>query len=123
MKHNSDNIWLHFSAALLAVFVVAGIGAASVMILRRDCVVEGKRVQRAENKISVLKRENDYWNAEIANSKTPSKLRKRVDDGFILPSGDRMVFAFPLKDIPLNERKLLAISPRKTAAAQKTARR
>ena len=94
------------------------------MILRRACVLEGKRVQSAEYKISVQKRDIVFWNAEIANSKTPSKLRSKVGADFTLPHGERMVFAFPLKDISPEDRRLIVFKPRsKTSQTAKTAQR
>lgn len=124
MKKDSSNFWSHLSAALFVLAIIVCVGASSIMFLRRSCVLEGKRVQFAEQKISTLKRENDFWNAEIANSKNPSKLRLRIGENFVLPHGERIVFAFPLKDIPVEQRHLVVFkSNSKAPKTAKTAKR
>lgn len=95
------------------------------MTLQRMCADEAKRVKNAEVSLKKLKRENDFWNAQIAISRDPAALRRRAADKFKLPESKNTVFAYQIRERSPDgtTESVYAFGSRKTSKNLKTAKR
>ncbi len=98
MNHSQKRHALSLALSAAILLAVCGIGAGSTMVARRGCAVEAGRVKSAEQEIRKLRRENDFWTAQIARSHDPAALRKRAGTKLMLPSGEKVVFAYRVFD-------------------------
>lgn len=96
MKQKSYSTKILLSILLL-LFVFTS-GAACTMGLQRMCADEAKRIKTAEATLKKLKRENDFWNAQIAISRDPATLRRRAANKFKLPETNSVVFAYQIHE-------------------------
>ncbi len=96
---SSDNksiLSLSFSVFLLVAFIF--LGAFSITMLRRDCAKEAKAIKQLEIEIKTIKRENDFWNSQIAKIQDPSVLRKRAGDTLKITDPEKIVYAYQVND-------------------------
>lgn len=109
---------------LLLLFVFTS-GAAATMGFQRMCADQAKRVKNAEATLKKLKRENDFWNAQIAISRDPATLRRRAADKFKLPESKKVVFAYQIHDnsADATTKRIIAFRPNQTIKTLKTAKR
>lgn len=123
MNKKSNTIKILFPILLL-LFVFTS-GAAGTMTLQRMCADEAKRVKNAEVSLKKLKRENDFWNAQIAISRDPAALRRRAADKFKLPESKNTVFAYQIRERSPDgtTESVYAFGSRKTSKNLKTAKR
>lgn len=119
-KSSSSKIIL---SVLLMLFVFA-FGAFGTMSIQRMCANQAKIVKNSEIKLKKLKRENDFWNAQIAISRDPATLRRRAADKFKLPENKNVVFAYLPEDGNSARKQILAFRAHaKIAKNLKTAKR
>lgn len=123
MNRKSNSSKIIFSLLLLLVVFTGG--AAGTMTLQRMCAAEAGRVKSAEVSLKKLKRENDFWNAQIAISRDPAALRRRAADKFKLPESKNTVFAYQIQERSPDgtAKSVFAFGPRKTSKELKTAKR
>ena len=123
MKQKSYSTKILLSILLL-LFVFTS-GAACTMGLQRMCAGEAERIKSSEATLKKLKRENDFWNAQIAISRDPATLRRRAADKFKLPESNRVVFAYQIHEGSSDglQRPVYAFKARNSSDNIRTAKR
>ena len=112
MKHSSTMPIVILAAAIILFLGTLGAGAFSVSVMRRECAEESSRIKKLERELSSLKRENEYWSTQIAQSKDPAILRKRAEGRLVQTGRDRVVYAYQIFDPtkPVGSQRMVAFS-------------
>ena len=86
---------------IASIFVLAftvGSGAFGVSYMRRECAKEARELKRLETEFASVKRENEFWDTQIARSKDLSALRERAGSRLKATDAGKVIYAYKVRD-------------------------